>query len=103
MAKKIWEWLEDFMSKGSQTDVFPTEKNFKNVIDYLRTYGLFKKPKRNRNKPARGNAINVNEVLATVNGNPHVSTVTISAATNISAASVRRTLKENGYHDYRMV
>ncbi|KAL3266481.1 hypothetical protein HHI36_010651, partial [Cryptolaemus montrouzieri] len=59
------------------------------------TYESFTKPKRNRNKPVRGDAINMNEVLATVNGNPHVSTVTISAATNISTASVRRVLKEN--------
>ncbi|KAL3288109.1 hypothetical protein HHI36_002559 [Cryptolaemus montrouzieri] len=66
----------------------PDRKTFKNVIDNLRKYGSFTKPKRNRNKPVRGNAINVNEVLAIVNGNPHVSTVTISVATNISAASV---------------
>ncbi|KAL3285476.1 hypothetical protein HHI36_000008 [Cryptolaemus montrouzieri] len=79
------------------------QKTLKNVIDNLRTYALFTKPKRNRNKPVRGNANNVNEFLATVNGNPHVSTVTISAATNISAASVRRILEQNGYHDYKMV
>ncbi|KAL3283126.1 hypothetical protein HHI36_006282 [Cryptolaemus montrouzieri] len=81
----------------------PDRKTFKNVIGNLWTYESFTKPKRNRNKPMRGNAINVNEVIATVNGNPQVSTVTISAATNISAASVRRLLKENGYHHYKMV
>ncbi|KAL3271925.1 hypothetical protein HHI36_022395, partial [Cryptolaemus montrouzieri] len=52
----------------------------------------FSQSKRNRNKPVRENGINVNEVLTTVNGNPHVSTVTISAATNISPASVKRNL-----------
>ncbi|KAL3287714.1 hypothetical protein HHI36_002178 [Cryptolaemus montrouzieri] len=81
----------------------PDRKTFKNVNDNLWTYRSSTKPKRKRNKPVRRNAINVNEVLATVNGNPQISTVTISAATNISATSVRRILKENGYHDYKMV
>ncbi|KAL3288397.1 hypothetical protein HHI36_002845 [Cryptolaemus montrouzieri] len=96
------EWPEDSMSKGSHRRV-SDRKISKNVIDNIRTYGSFTKPKRNKNEPVRGKAINVNEVLATVNGNPHVSTVTIIGATNIFAASVRRILKENGYHDYKMV
>lgn len=80
----------------------PDHKTIKLLVDNLKRYGSFTKPKRNRSKPVR-NDININEVVAAVNENPQTSISAISARTNISSTSVRRILKDKSYHAYKMI
>lgn len=80
----------------------PDHKTIILLVDNLKLYGDFTKPKRNRRRPVR-NENNVNEVIAAVNENPHTSTRAISARTHISSTTVRRILKDKRYHDYKMI
>lgn len=80
----------------------PDHKEFTLLVRNMRMYGSFEKPKRNRNKTATSEA-NANVVINLINENPHTSVEDISDNTNISATSVRRILKRNRFHNYKMI
>lgn len=80
----------------------PDHKTLKALVNNLQSHGSFTKPKRDRNRPVRNN-INRNNVIGAVIENPHTSIELISETTNVTSTSVRRILKENGYHDYKII
>lgn len=80
----------------------PDHKTLKALVHNLQVHGSFTKPRRERIKPVR-NQGNIQNVINSVNENPHTSVSTITNATTVSSTSVRRILKDNGYHDYKMI
>lgn len=80
----------------------PDHKEFALLVRNMQLYGSFVKPKRNRNRPVTSQA-NTNIVINLINENPHTSTNNISSISNISATSVRRILKRNHFHDFKMI
>ncbi|KAL1489897.1 hypothetical protein ABEB36_013824 [Hypothenemus hampei] len=71
----------------------PDHKTLKTLVMNLQNYGAFAKPKRNRNRPIRGNNQNVVNVIAAINENPNTSITSLCRDTNISSTSIRRILQ----------
>lgn len=91
-----------YKARYPERERFPKEESFKNLLERFIETGSVSYPQKQKRVKSIVNEENEFVILTALIENPHVSTRQLENNFNISKTSIRRIIKKNKFHPYRI-